>query len=687
MSTAGIATARSRVARLRGAQPGRSNLPAVRGTTTYDRPMRSGISVEDMDREVRPQDDLFGYVNGGWVARTQIPSDRALHGTFRILADDAEQHLRAIVEEAAASDAAAGTPARKVGDLYAAFMDVDRVRELGLDPVRGDLDAALAVPTTSDLMRQLGRLQRRGVQGAVELYVMTDKRNSTRYLPYLEQSGLGLPDESYYREESFAAIRQEYVAHIGRMLSLAGIDADGAPERIMALETRLASAHWDRVRSRDAVATYTLLDRDGLQELAPGLDWAAWLEGVEAPASVLDEVVVRQPDFLAALAQALEAVPVADWGLWLAWRVLSGSAPYLGDDVADESFAFYGRTLTGAPEQKERWKRGIDTVEAALGEAVGQLYVERHFPPEAKERMTTLVANLVEAYRRNIDQLDWMGTETKVRAEEKLARFMPKIGYPDQWRDYSALQVDRDDLLGSVRAGAAFETDRELGKLGGPVDRTEWHMTPQTVNAYYNPGMNEIVFPAGILRPPFFDLEAEDSVNYGAIGAVIGHEIGHGFDDQGSRYDGEGNLSDWWTEQDRGRFDALTQALIAQYDAFEPRQLPGRHVNGALTVGENIGDLGGVTIAYQAWRIACGDEEPPVLDGLTGAQRLFAGWATCWRTKAREEEAVRRLSVDPHSPPEFRANVVRNLEEFYEAFDVKEGDDLWLAAEARVRIW
>jgi len=687
MSTAGIATARSRVARLRGAQPGRSNLPAVRGTTTYDRPMRSGISVEDMDREVRPQDDLFGYVNGGWVARTQIPSDRALHGTFRILADDAEQHLRAIVEEAAASDAAAGTPARKVGDLYAAFMDVDRVRELGLDPVRGDLDAALAVPTTSDLMRQLGRLQRRGVQGAVELYVMTDKRSSTRYLPYLEQSGLGLPDESYYREESFAAIRQEYVAHIGRMLSLAGIDADGAPERIMALETRLASAHWDRVRSRDAVATYTLLDRDGLQELAPGLDWAAWLEGVEAPASVLDEVVVRQPDFLAALAQALEAVPVADWGLWLAWRVLSGSAPYLGDDVADESFAFYGRTLTGAPEQKERWKRGIDTVEAALGEAVGQLYVERHFPPEAKERMTTLVANLVEAYRRNIDQLDWMGTETKVRAEEKLARFMPKIGYPDQWRDYSALQVDRDDLLGSVRAGAAFETDRELGKLGGPVDRTEWHMTPQTVNAYYNPGMNEIVFPAGILRPPFFDLEAEDSVNYGAIGAVIGHEIGHGFDDQGSRYDGEGNLSDWWTEQDRGRFDALTQALIAQYDAFEPRQLPGRHVNGALTVGENIGDLGGVTIAYQAWRIACGDEEPPVLDGLTGAQRLFAGWATCWRTKAREEEAVRRLSVDPHSPPEFRANVVRNLEEFYEAFDVKEGDDLWLAAEARVRIW
>jgi putative endopeptidase len=649
--------------------------------------MRSGISVEDMDREVRPQDDLFGYVNGGWVARTQIPSDRALHGTFRILADDAEQHLRAIVEEAAASDAAPGTPARKVGDLYAAFLDEARIRELGLDPVRDDLDRALAVQDPSDLLRQLGSLQRRGVRGAVELYVMTDKRDSTRYLPYLEQSGIGLPDESYYREDSFAGIRQEYAAHIGRMLDLAGIDADAAPERILALETRLASAHWDRVRSRDAVATYTLLDRTALQELTPGLDWTAWLEGVGAPASVLDEVVARQPDFLAALAQALDAVPIGDWGLWLAWRVLSGSAPYLSDDVADESFAFYGRTLTGAPEQKERWKRGIDTVESALGEAVGQLYVERHFPPEAKERMTTLVANLVEAYRRNIEQLDWMSAETKVRAQDKLSRFIPKIGYPDQWRDYSALQVDPEDLLGSVRAGAAFETDRELAKLGGPVDRTEWHMTPQTVNAYYNPGMNEIVFPAGILQPPFFDLEAEDSVNYGAIGAVIGHEIGHGFDDQGSRYDGLGNLSDWWTEQDRERFDALTQALIAQYDAFEPRDLPGRHVNGALTVGENIGDLGGVTIAYQAWRIANEGNEDQVLDGLTGAQRLFAGWATCWRTKAREEEAVRRLSVDPHSPPEFRANVVRNLEEFYDAFDVKEGDELWLAPEERVRIW
>jgi putative endopeptidase len=402
---------------------------------------------------------------------------------------------------------------------------------------------------------------------------------------------------------------------------------------------------------------------------------------------VLDEVVVRQPDFLTALSEALGTVPMADWALWLAWRVLSASAPYLSNDLADESFAFYGRTLTGAPEQKERWKRGVDTVESALGEAVGQLYVERHFPPAAKERMTTLVTNLVEAYRRNIEGLDWMGADTKVRALEKLGRFLPKIGYPDQWRDYSALQVDRDDLLGSVRAGAAFETDRELAKLGGPVDRAEWHMTPQTVNAYYNPGMNEIVFPAAILQPPFFDLEADDAVNYGAIGAVIGHEIGHGFDDQGSRYDGEGNLSDWWTEQDRERFDALTRALITQYDALEPRDLPGRHVNGALTVGENIGDLGGITIAYQAWRIACDGNEPPVLDGLTGAQRLFAGWATCWRTKAREEEAVRRLAVDPHSPPEFRANVVRNLEEFYEAFGVKEGDGLWLAPEARVRIW
>jgi putative endopeptidase len=424
-----------------------------------------------------------------------------------------------------------------------------------------------------------------------------------------------------------------------------------------------------------------------LAESAPGFDWAAWARALGAPEGSLDDLVMQEPPFAQAFAALWSELPLEDWKAWMAYHAVSARAPYLTREIVEANFDFYGRTLTGAQELRDRWKRGVSLVQGVLGEAVGEVYVERHFPPTHKERMNELVAHLVEAYRESITGLDWMGEETRAKALAKLDSFTPKIGYPVKWRDYSALEVRADDLVGNVRRAHAFEQDRELRKIGKPIDRDEWFMTPQTVNAYYNPGMNEIVFPAGILQPPFFDLEAEDSVNYGAIGAVIGHEIGHGFDDQGSRYDGLGNLSDWWTEQDRERFDALTQALIAQYDAFEPRDLPGRHVNGALTVGENIGDLGGVTIAYQAWRIANHDNEPEVLDGLTGAQRLFAGWATCWRTKAREEEAVRRLSVDPHSPPEFRANVVRNLEEFYDAFDVKEGDDLWLDPQSRVRIW
>jgi len=639
-----------------------------------------------MDQQVRPADDLHGYVNGTWVQQTEIPADRAVHSSFRVLADQAEQQLRAIVDEAAASDAPGGSTQRKVGDLFASFMDTERIESLGLEPVRERLAAARACVDVGSLLRLIGTYQAEGCDGLFAPFVDTDSRQSTQYLLHLEQSGLGLPDESYYREDSFAPIRAAYVAHVATMLRLAGIEEDGAADRVMALETRLASAHWDIVRCRDAVATYTKLDRAGLEELAPGVDWAAWLEGFDAPPSVLEEVIVRQPGYLTAAGAALTEVDLADWGLWLAWQVLAAAAPYLHEEVVAESFAFYQHTLSGVPEQRERWKRGIALVEGGLGEAAGRLYVERHFPQAAKERMVELVDNLVEAYRRNIDALPWMSAETKVRAQEKLGRFVPKIGFPDTWRDYSALTIDRADLLGNVRAAARFERDRNLAKLGGPIDRGEWFMTPQTVNAYYNPGMNEIVFPAAILQPPFFDIEAEGAANYGAIGSVIGHEIGHGFDDQGSRYDGEGNLSDWWTEADREAFDAMTKSLIAQYAAFEPRDLPGRRVNGALTVGENIGDLGGVTIAYRAWRIAGGADEP-VLDGLTGPQRFFAGWASCWRAKSREAEAVRRLSIDPHSPPEFRSNVVRNLEEFYEAFEVKEGDDLWLEPAARVRIW
>jgi putative endopeptidase len=535
----------------------------------------------------------------------------------------------------------------------------------------------------------LGELQRGGIYGPFAWWIDTDAKASDRYIVYLTQGGISLPDESYYREEQFAPIREKYVEHVARMLTLAGIaDAEGAAPRVFGLERTLAAGHWDRVTNRDANKTYNKVDRAGLAALTPGFAWETWQGAAQVDAAALAEVVVRQPSYLEAFAAALDSVPLDDWKAWLTWRVVRSSAPYLSKAFVDENFAFYGTVLSGTPELRARWKRAVSTVEGALGEAIGRLFVERHFPPAAKERMVELVGHLIEAYRDRIVALDWMGADTKTKALAKLDRFTPKIGYPDTWRDYSTLRIERGDLVGNLRRATAFELDRELAKLGGPVDRTEWFMTPQTINAYYNPGLNEIVFPAAILQPPFFDLAADDAVNYGGIGAVIGHEIGHGFDDQGSKYDGDGNLVDWWTEDDRARFDERTQALVKQYDALEPEQTPGQHVNGALTVGENIGDLGGLSIAYVAYRLAQGGAEGPELDGLTAAQRFFIGWAQCWRTKSRDEEVARRLAIDPHSPPEFRCNaVVRNIDAFHEAFTVSEADTLWLAPDERVRIW
>jgi putative endopeptidase len=640
--------------------------------------MRSGIALDALDGDVRPQDDLFGFANGRWIARTEIPDDRARHGTFNLLADAAELHLREIVE----------ADTGRVGDLFASFMDERRIGALGVTPLAADLADIDGVADISGLLRLLGRLQHQGIGGAFAPFVNTDARDSDRYIVYLEQAGLGLPDESYYREDAFAQVREAYVAHVETMLGLVDtLQVAQAAARVMALETALAGAHWDLVTARDAVKAYTKLTFAELREQTPGVDWAAWLEGFGASESAFAEVIARQPSYLRAWAGALTDVPLQDWKAWLRWQLVHASAPYLSDAVVAENFAFYGRTLTGAPQLRERWKRGVGLVGGALGEEAGKLYVERHFPPAAKARMVELVDNLIEAYRRRISQLDWMTEQTRQRTLHKLAAFRPKIGYPEKWRDYSALRIERDDLLGNVRRAAAFETDRQLTKLGGPVDRDEWFMTPQTVNAYYNPGMNEIVFPAAILQPPFFEVVADDAVNYGAIGSVIGHEIGHGFDDQGSRYDGAGNLVDWWSQDDRAAFDLRTKALIDQYSGFEPRDLPGRTVNGALTVGENIGDLGGVAIAYEAYRIATHDGDQPVIDGFTGAQRFFVGWARVWQMKAREQEQIRLLAIDPHSPPEFRANVVRNVPEFYAAFDVVEGDRLWLPEPERVAIW
>jgi putative endopeptidase len=655
--------------------------------------MRSGIDIEQLSPGIRPQDDLFRHVNGHWLETAEIPQDRAVYGTFHRLRDEAEAHLKTILEDVAsaagAGEVSAEGEARKVGDLYASFLDEETIDRLGAEPIDDELAAVESITDRASLIRALGTLDRAGVGGAFGYFVNGDAKQSDQYVMYLNQGGLSLPDESYYREDTFAAIRSEFLAHMERMLKLAGLGgAADAAVRIMALETRLAGSHWDRVSTRDATKTYNKLDRAALAELAPEFDWTAWIDALEVPQSAFDEVVVRQPSYFTGFGAALADVPIEDWKAWLAWRVVHSAAALLSAPFVEENFAFYGRTLTGAPQLRERWKRGVSIVESALGEALGKLYVERHFPAAAKDRMVELVDKLVAAYRQSISELDWMGERTRARALDKLERFTPKIGYPDSWRDYSTLEIVPGDLIGNVRRSGEYELRREITKLGNQVDRSEWFMTPQTVNAYYNPLMNEIVFPAAILQPPFFDVEADDAANYGAIGAIIGHEIGHGFDDQGSKYDGDGILHDWWTDADRAEFEKRTAVLVEQYDALEPRQAPGHHVNGALTVGENIGDLGGLSIAHAAYRIALAGARAPELDGLTGGQRFFMAWAQGWRGKARDTEVIRRLALDPHSPEEFRCNaVVRNIDAFHEAFDVTESDGLWLAREQRVRIW
>jgi putative endopeptidase len=645
----------------------------------------SGIPADELDPSIRPQDDLFRHVNGRWLARTEIPADLAGYGSFRILTEEAEKAVREIVEEA--GSAPADSEERKFGDLYASFMDADRAELLGSQPISQALASARAVSSIPELLETLGQLDRLGVGGLYRLFVDTDPGNPERYLVFFEQAAISLPDESYYREDRFARVREAFVGHVRRMFELAGLpDADLAAKRVFELETAVAGHHWDKVVSRDREKTYNLFTWTDV--LSAGPDLRGWLTALDPPAGAFDEIVLRQPSFSMGLATLLTDEHAPAWRDWLCWRVIHSAAGYLSEAFVQEDFDFYGRALSGTPELRERWKRGVSLVDRAMGEAVGRVYVGRHFPPGARERMDVLVANLLEAYRQSIDKLDWMGADTRRRALDKLGKFTPKIGYPVSWRDYSSLRIDPTDLMANVRAAHAFEFHRELNKIGKPIDRDEWHMTPQMVNAYYNAGMNEIVFPAAILQDPFFDPNRDEAANYGAIGAVIGHEIGHGFDDQGSKYDGDGRLTDWWSPADRQAFEARTRSLIEQYNALAPKQTPGQHVNGALTIGENIGDLGGLGIAWQAYQVSLHGEEAPVIDGLTGAQRFFLSWARAWQDKIRDEEVIRRLAIDPHSPNEFRCNqIVRNLDEFYSAFDVGPTDKLWLEPGARVRIW
>ena len=642
---------------------------------------------EGMDPDIRPQDDLFGHVNGRWLETAEIPADKGSWGSFVHLADAAEEQVRAIIEGLAerVADGEEGMhdDAMRIACLYASFMDEEAVEARGVAPLEPLLHAVGSLRDVRDLAAFLGEFEQIGGSGAFGVYVDVDGKNSDRTLVNVVQGGLGLPDESYYHDEKFAEVREKYLAYLSRMFGLVGrTDPDGDAATVMELETRLSKGHWERAETRDVQKTYNLMTLDELKGLCPAFDWEVFIRNLGGSEDTIAETCVRQPSYLEHLATALEDVPIEQWRTWLAIRVIRTAAPYLPAEFVETNFDFYGRTLSGTPQLRERWKRGVAVVEGGVGEAVGREYVARHFPPASKAMMQELVGHLLRAYRQSIASLAWMSDETKQRGFDKLDMFRSKIGYPDKFIDYSELDFKPDDLIGNVLSANAFETRRQLAKVGAPVDRDEWLMLPQAVNAYYRPGMNEICFPAAILQKPFFSPDAEMAENYGGIGAVIGHEVGHGFDDQGAQYDGAGNLEDWWTPDDKSRFEEKSKALIAQYDGFEPRDLPGEHVNGALTVGENIGDLGGLTIALMAYNIARGGDV-----GLEDAQKLFLSWGHIWRTKRRKELSQQYLTIDPHSPPEFRANIVRNLDEFHATFGTRPGDGLWLDPEARVRIW
>ncbi len=645
-----------------------------------------GIAREHFKKEVRPEDDLYRHVNGGWLDSAKIPDDRAADGSFYALRDQSEEQVREIIESASG---APGSNGQKIADLYQTFMDEASIETLGMEPIRGEVNSALELSSAKEFIALLGILEGRGRASLFGGYITTDNEFPDINIAYLNQGGLSLPDEAYYREDQYKEIRDELVAHIDRIFTLAAIpDSLNRAEAVVKLETEIASYHWDKVKNRDAIATYNKKTRDQVVALAPEFDWKLWAENSHTPEKVLAEVVIRQPSFFAGISEMMKNFDHYRWGSWLAFKIISNSAAYLSSEFVNENFEFYGKKLSGIPQLKDRWKRGVALVEGALGEAVGEIYVQRHFPPEAKAQMQSLVANLIEAYRQSISHLDWMSSTTKAKALIKLEKFTPKIGYPDKWRDYSDLEIVPGDLLGNLARIHGFESEYEYSKIGSPVDRSEWYMTPQTVNAYYNPGMNEIVFPAAILQPPFFDMSADSAVNYGGIGAVIGHEIGHGFDDQGSRYDGDGKLENWWSDEDRIEFEKRTSSLIAQFDQLSPEEVPDESVNGALTIGENIGDLGGATIAYKAYQLSLDNQEPQIIDGFSGAQRFFIGYAQIWRSKMRAETMKIRLATDPHSPGEFRCNqILKNIDHFVEAFQVKPGDGLFLEADQRVRIW
>ncbi len=650
--------------------------------------------VNHRDNNVRAQDDLYRHANGAWLSTAQIPADQGSYGSFMALRDDSEAAVKAIIEDAQANskadDGSVDERKKRIANLYSSFMDEERIEANGVEPIREDLAAIYATESITELIKLSGSFYRRGVSGFIQAGASSDAGSPERNLLTLMQGGLGLPDESYYREEQFAELLSEYQEHLGRLLALGELtDTEAAAADVVALETLLASHHWDRVKCRDAQARYNLLTAEGLLEAIPSL--ASWLDGAGIEPKYFAEVDVWQPSYLKGLEDVLNALPLAAWQHWLAVQLIRSNAPYLSGAFVNENFSFYSAKLSGVQALRERWKRGVAFTEGAVGEDIGQLYVAAHFPQRSKDLMEALVTNLIDAYRLSIGELTWMSPETKSKALEKLSMFRSKIGYPNEWIDYSSLSTVADNVITNIAVANEFEFLRELKKIEDGVDRELWFMYPQTVNAYYHPLLNEIAFPAAILRTPFFGADRDAASNYGAIGAVIGHEIGHGFDDQGSQFDGTGELKNWWTDEDREAFELLTGRLVEQYDALVPSEAPDHHVNGKLTLGENIGDLGGLSIAYTAYKLdlaARGLDSDDVIDGLNGDQRFFYSWAEAWRTLTRQETMITRITTDPHSPGEFRCNQVpKNMDAFHEAFGTKPGDGMWLDPEDRVRIW
>ncbi|WP_036171608.1 M13 family metallopeptidase [Massilia sp. 9096] len=651
--------------------------------------LSSGIATEYIEPSVKPQNDFYRYLNGKWLKTVEIPADQSSWGAFEELYENSLADLRGLIEKTAAGNPAAGSDARRIGDYYASFMDEARLEQLGIAPLNGELARIAAIKDKAELPALLAHLGTLGVNVPFDYGVHQDNKDSTKYVADIGQGGLGMPDRDYYLkadDKKLAETKAKYQQHVEKTLLLAGDkNAAASAKAIVDFETDIAKVQWTKVELRDPIKAYNKVDLADLPRMAPGFDWNSWLQS-SGIAGKTGYVIVSQPTYLKGFVAVSDKTPLDTWKAYLSMRLIDSYANDLSKAFVDEHFDFYGKTLSGQPEQEPRWKRGVGAVEHAQGEALGKLYVAEYFPADRKARMEALVQNLLTAYKQSIDRLDWMSPATKKEAQAKLAKFTPKIGYPNKWRDYSSLVVVRDDLVGNVMRARAFESQRQLNKLGQPIDRDEWGMTPQTINAYYNPEMNEIVFPAAILQPPFFDAKADDAANYGAIGAVIGHEISHGFDDQGAQYDGDGNLRDWWTAADHKNFEAKTKMLVAQYNAFEP--IPGYHVNGELTLGENIADNSGLAIAYKAYHISLKGKPAPVIGGLTGDQRLYMGWAQAWRAKMREAQRIVLIKSDPHSPDEFRANgSLRNQPGFYEAFKVKPGDKMYLAPKDRVIIW